>query len=87
MKPNQQTYNKLVIAEKPSVAQSIAAVLGAINREDGYLTDDMKGTVEALTALLADFVPFAKGESTTKSNLAHFTNSGKVSDHHATIST
>ena len=29
--------NKLVIAEKPSVAQSIAAVLGAKQRKDGYL--------------------------------------------------
>jgi len=28
---------KLVIAEKPSVAQSIAKVIGANNREDGYL--------------------------------------------------
>ncbi|NCC68804.1 MAG: DNA topoisomerase III, partial [Clostridia bacterium] len=28
---------KLVIAEKPSVAQSIAAVLGANARRDGYL--------------------------------------------------
>ncbi len=29
--------NKLVIAEKPSVAQSIAKVIGASKREDGYL--------------------------------------------------
>lgn len=28
---------KLVIAEKPSVAQSIAKVIGATNREDGYM--------------------------------------------------
>ena len=28
---------RLVIAEKPSVAQSIAAVLGAKSRYDGYL--------------------------------------------------
>ena len=28
---------QLVIAEKPSVAQSIAAVLGATQRKDGYL--------------------------------------------------
>lgn len=27
---------RLVIAEKPSVAQSIAAVLGAKSRHDGY---------------------------------------------------
>ena len=30
--------NRLVIAEKPSVAQSIAAVLGAKHRNDGYLS-------------------------------------------------
>lgn len=28
---------KLVLAEKPSVAQSIAKVLGAAKREDSYL--------------------------------------------------
>ncbi len=28
---------KLVIAEKPSVAMSLAAVLGAMERKDGYL--------------------------------------------------
>ena len=32
------THHKLVIAEKPSVAQSIAAVLGARQRHDGYLS-------------------------------------------------
>ena len=32
------THHKLVIAEKPSVAQSIAAVLGANKRNDGYLS-------------------------------------------------
>ena len=31
------TSHTLVIAEKPSVAQSIAAVLGATQRKDGYL--------------------------------------------------
>ena len=31
------THHKLVIAEKPSVAQSIAAVLGATKRNDDYL--------------------------------------------------
>ena len=31
---------KLVLAEKPSVAQSIAKVLGATRREDGYLEGD-----------------------------------------------
>ena len=28
---------KLVIAEKPSVAQSLSAVIGATARKDGYL--------------------------------------------------
>ena len=28
--------NKLIITEKPSVAQAIAAVVGAITRKDGY---------------------------------------------------
>ena len=28
---------KLVVAEKPSVAQSLAAVLGAKEKKDGYL--------------------------------------------------
>ena len=32
------TQHRLVIAEKPSVAQSIAAVLGATKRNDGYLS-------------------------------------------------
>ena len=31
------TQHKLVIAEKPSVAQSLAAVIGATDRKDGYL--------------------------------------------------
>ena len=35
---------KLVLAEKPSVAQSIAKVLGAAKREDGYL----EGNIHAL---------------------------------------
>ena len=33
----EQMQMKLVLAEKPSVAQSIAKVLGANKREDGYL--------------------------------------------------
>ena len=32
-----KTHKKLVIAEKPLVAQSIAKVIGADKREDGYL--------------------------------------------------
>lgn len=30
-------YHKLVIAEKPSVAQSIAKVIGTTGRRDGYM--------------------------------------------------
>ena len=30
---------KLVIAEKPSVAQNLAAVIGATARKDGYLEE------------------------------------------------
>ena len=33
---------KLVIAENPSVAQSIAKVIGADKREDGYLEGKTK---------------------------------------------
>lgn len=32
---------KLVIAEKPSVAQSLAAVIGATARKDGYLAGQL----------------------------------------------
>ena len=34
---------KLVIAEKPSVAQSLAAVIGATARKDGYLEGRLAG--------------------------------------------
>ena len=33
---------KLVIAEKPSVAQSLAAVIGATARKDGYLEGNIR---------------------------------------------
>ena len=39
---------KLVIAEKPSVAQSIAKVIGADKREDGYLEGKNNRTVRVL---------------------------------------
>jgi DNA topoisomerase-3 len=35
--PCQQTFYKLIIAEKPSVAQTVAAVIGAKERKDGYI--------------------------------------------------
>ena len=41
---NEMSY-KLVIAEKPSVAQSIAKVIGADKREDGYLEGNTKTTM------------------------------------------
>ena len=31
------TLHKLVVTEKPSVAASIAKVIGAVNRNDGYI--------------------------------------------------
>ena len=37
MQPKENLTYKLVIAEKTSVAQSIAKVIGADKREDGYL--------------------------------------------------
>lgn len=36
-KNNEEFYMQLVIAEKPSVAMSIAAVIGADERKDGYM--------------------------------------------------
>ena len=33
---------KLVIAEKPSVAMSLAAVLGANEKKDGYMYSDVE---------------------------------------------
>ena len=39
---------KLVIAEKPSVAQSIAKGIGADKREDGYLEGNNKDKLVAL---------------------------------------
>ena len=35
----------LVIAEKPSVAQSIAKVLGATSRKDGYMQGDVVSNI------------------------------------------
>lgn len=32
-----ENFDKVVIAEKPSVAREIATILGANNKEDGYL--------------------------------------------------
>lgn len=34
---------KLVIAEKPSVAQSLARIIGATKRQDGYLEGNASG--------------------------------------------
>ena len=41
---------KLVIAEKPSVAQSIARVIGAAGRKDGYLEGPCRSTGPAFRA-------------------------------------
>ena len=37
---------KLVIAEKPSVAQSIARVIGAADRKDDMFSDDYINSIE-----------------------------------------
>jgi DNA topoisomerase-3 len=51
-----------------------------------YLTDDMRTESEALASLLSEVLPFAK-ETDTPPDLAHTTDSKKVSDHHAIIPT
>ena len=50
---------KLVIAEKPSVAQSIAKVIGADKREDGYL----KGNGYIVSWCVGHLVELASPES------------------------
>lgn len=42
--------HKLVIAEKPSVAHSLAAVIGATARKDGYL-EEMDGVSVGVWAI------------------------------------
>ena len=46
---------KLVIAEKPSVAQSIAKVIGADKREDGYLEGKLQIFWEYMTVTCTIF--------------------------------
>ena len=43
---------KLVIAEKPSVAQSIARVIGAAGRKDGYLEGNGKNADPGIRDIL-----------------------------------
>ncbi len=50
---------KLVLAEKPSVAQSIAKVLGANKREDGYL----EGSGYVVSWCVGHLVELAEPES------------------------
>ena len=50
---------KLVLAEKPSVAQSIAKVLGAAKREDGYL----EGNVYVVSWCVGHLVELAQPEA------------------------
>jgi DNA topoisomerase-3 len=50
---------KLVIAEKPSVGQSIASVLGAVNRKDGY----MEGADYLVTWCIGHLVELASADS------------------------
>ena len=47
---------KLVIAEKPSVAQSIAATLGVKNKNDGY----MEGGGYLISWCVGHLVPLAE---------------------------
>jgi DNA topoisomerase-3 len=51
-----------------------------------YLTDDMKEAAEGLASLLMGHLSYAK-DTDLAPNLAHVTNSEKVSDHHAIIPT
>ena len=57
---------ELVIAEKPSVAQSIAAVLGATQRKDGYLEGN-DYLVSWCVGHLVELVQPESYESTTSS--------------------
>lgn len=50
---------KLVIAEKPSVGQSISSVLGAINRKDGY----MEGADYLVTWCIGHLVELASADA------------------------
>lgn len=52
---------KLVIAEKPSVAMSLAAVLGATERKDGYLdTRKLRLWQKKLTMVIVAFCLIAR---------------------------
>ena len=42
--------SKLVVAEKPSVAQSLARVIGATKRQDGYLEGPCRSSGPAFRA-------------------------------------
>ena len=54
-----KTQKKLVIAEKPSVAQSIAGVLGATERKDGY----MEGNDYIVSWCVGHLIELAQPES------------------------
>lgn len=58
---------KLVLAEKPSVAQSIAKVLGAAKREDGYLEGNGYVVSWCVSFHYVDSVGFQKLENFMKS--------------------
>ena len=45
-----RTVNLLTIAEKPSVAQSLARVIGATKRQDGYLEGPCRSSGPAFRA-------------------------------------
>ena len=58
---------KLVIAEKPSVAQSLAAVIGATARKDGYLMESKFSVYYDSNYLMIDSFEY----EVLKNNLIH----------------
>ena len=54
---------KVIIAEKPSVAQGIASVVGARQRKDGYLTGDGYAVTWAFGHLVGLAMPESYGFS------------------------
>ena len=60
---------KLVLAEKPSVAQSIAKVLGASKREDGYL----EGNSYIVSWCVGHLVELAQPEAMTANSASGHT--------------
>ena len=80
---------KLVLAEKPSVAQSIAKVLGVAKREDGYLEGNgyvVSWCVGYLVELAFHAFPVEDVDNVPV-HAEQVVNNKKVTDHHAIIPT